>query len=60
MLHCMLGMLGSMNMMAMGQMRMVGSFLVIARFVLGSSFLVMARSVLVVLRCLFVAVGCFV
>jgi hypothetical protein len=41
------------------QMRMVGCFFMIARFVMCSGFLVVARSVFQMLRCLLVVMSCF-
>jgi hypothetical protein len=47
-----LGVLGSMNMMPVRQVRIVGSGFMVAFGVVLGGFMVMARSVLVVLRCL--------
>ena len=58
-LGSMLSMIGGMDVMGMRQMRMMGRFLVIARLVVPGSFVVMTRSVLMVLSCLFVMMGCF-
>ena len=58
-LGSMLSMIGGMDVMGMRQMRMMGRFLVIARLVVPGSFVVMTRSVLMVLRCLFVMMGGF-
>jgi hypothetical protein len=58
-LHCMLGVLSGVKMVTMRQMRVVGGLLVVARFVMGCGFLVVARSVLVMFRCLLVMMGCF-
>jgi len=52
-------MLSSVNMMAMRQVGMMRCLLMIARFVMGGGFFVVARSVLMVFRCLVVMVGCF-
>jgi hypothetical protein len=41
------------------QMCMVGGFFVIARFVMCGRFVVVARSVFVMLGCLLVMIGCF-
>ena len=48
------------NMVAVRQVGMVSGGFVVAVLVMLGGFMVMARSVLVVLRCLFVVLGCFV
>jgi hypothetical protein len=58
-LGCMFGMLGGVNVMSLRQVRMVGCFLVVAFFMMLGCFLVMARSVLMMFRCLLVMMGCF-
>jgi hypothetical protein len=50
---------GSMNVVTVRQVRVVGGCLVIAGFVMGGGFVVMTRSVLVMLRCLLVMIGCY-
>lgn len=52
----MLGMLGGMEVMTMRGMRVVGGLFVVARGVMLCGFAVMARSMLVVLRCLMVVI----
>ena len=56
----MLGVLDGMHVVAMGKMCVVGRRLVIAFVVMPSGFTVVARSVLVVLRCLVVMMCSFV
>jgi branched-subunit amino acid permease len=58
-LGCVLGMLGSMNVVAMREVGVVGGLFVVASFVMLGSFGVMVCGVLVVLRCLRVMMGCF-
>ena len=55
-----LGMLDGMNVMAMSQMRVMGSGFVVAVQVMLGGFMVMTRSVLMMFRCLRVMMGCFV
>ena len=50
---------GSMDVVAVRQVRMVSGCLVITGFVMLGGFVVVARSVLVVLRCLLVMIGCY-
>ena len=58
-LNCMFCMLDGMKLMAVCNMRMVGSFLVILGFMMLSGLVVVARSVLMVLGRLRVMMGCF-
>jgi hypothetical protein len=53
-----LRMLGGVNVMAVGEVRVVRCLFVVARFMVRGGFLVMARSVLVVFRCLLVVMSC--
>ncbi len=55
----MLGMFLGMHLMAVRQMRVVGSFFVVVILMMLGGFVVMARSVLMVFRCLLVMMGCF-
>lgn len=52
MLGCVLGMFGGMDMMPMGEMRMVRSSFMVPFAVMPCGFAVVTRSVLVMLRCL--------
>jgi hypothetical protein len=54
-----LGMFRRVDVMAMRQMRVVGSSYVVTALVMAGGFVVMARSVLMVFRCLLVMMGCF-
>jgi hypothetical protein len=54
-----LGMFGGVNGVAVGQLGMVGGRLVIATLMMLCGFVVVARSVLVVFRCLGVMMCCF-
>ena len=58
-LNSMLSMLNGMKLMAVGNVRMVGCFLVILGFMMLGGFVVVARSVLMVLGRLRVMMGCF-
>lgn len=60
MLGSVLRVFGGVHVMAVGQMRVVGCGFVIALGVMPGGFMVMARSVLVVFRCLGVMLSCFV
>jgi hypothetical protein len=55
----MLGVFGGMHMMAMRRVRVVRGSFVVAFDVMLRGFLVVARSVLVVFRCLGMMMGCF-
>jgi hypothetical protein len=59
MLRGMFSMLGSMNVVSVGQVGMVSGFLVVACFVMRSRFVVVARSVFVVFCGLLVMMSCF-
>lgn len=59
MLGRVLGMFRRVDVMAMRQMRVVGSSYVVTALVMAGGFVVMARSVLMVFRCLLVMMGCF-
>ena len=59
MLGRMLGMFLGMHLMAMRQMRVFGSFFAVVILMVLGGFVVMARSVLMVFRCLLVMLGCF-
>jgi hypothetical protein len=59
-LGCMLGVIGSVGVMPVREMGVVGGLFVIALGVRCRGCMVMARSVLVVLRCLGVIFRCFV
>lgn len=52
-------MLGGMDMVAVGKMSMMGSDFVVTRKVMLCGFVVMARSVFVMFRCLGVMLCCF-
>jgi len=54
-----LGMLGGMDMMAMGQMRVMRSFLVMAGLVMSGGLMVMVRRKLVMPSGMLVMIGCF-
>jgi hypothetical protein len=54
-----LGMFRRVDVMAMRQMRVMGSSYVVTALVMAGGFVVMARSVLMVFRCLLVMMGCF-
>jgi hypothetical protein len=54
-----LGMFRRVDVMAVRQMRVVGSSYVVTALVMAGGFVVMARSVLMVFRCLLVMMGCF-
>ena len=58
-LRRMFGVLYSMNMVRVRQVRMMSCFLVIARFVMIRGFMVMARCLLVMFCRLPVMMGCF-
>jgi hypothetical protein len=58
-LRGMFRMLCSMDMMGVCQMRVMGSFLVVARFVMLGGFVVVARRMLMMFGCLRVMMGCF-
>jgi hypothetical protein len=58
-LYGVLRVIGGVNVVAVRQMRMVGCFFMITRFVMCSGFLVVARSVFQMLRCLLVVMSCF-
>jgi hypothetical protein len=60
MLGCVTGVLNGMGVMGVGQVRVVGGFFVIAFRVMLGGCMVMARGVLMVLRCLRVVLSCFV
>ncbi len=49
---------GGVNVMAVGEVRVVSGLFVVARFMVRGGFLVVARSVLVVFRCLLVVMSC--
>jgi hypothetical protein len=51
--------LAGMDAVSVGQVRVVCGLFVVPRFVLRGGFVVVARSVLMVLRCLFVMMGCY-
>jgi hypothetical protein len=51
---------GGMNVVPMRQVCMVGSLFMVSRFVMRGGFMVMARSVFVMLGCLLVMMNCFV
>jgi hypothetical protein len=55
----MLGVFGGVDGVTMSQVSMVGGRFVVAFLMMRGGFGVMARSVLVMLRCLGVMVGCF-
>jgi len=55
----MLGMFRSMHVMTLGQVCMVGGFLMVAGFMMFGRLVVVACSVLMVFRCLFVVIGCY-
>jgi hypothetical protein len=59
MLHGGFRVLGGVYVMAVGEVRVVSSLFMVARFVVRGGFLVMTRSVLVVFRCLLVVMCCF-
>jgi hypothetical protein len=59
MLGRMLGVFLGMHLMAVRQMRVMGSFFVVVILMMLGGFVVMARSVLMVFRCLLVMLGCF-
>jgi hypothetical protein len=59
MLGGMLGVLGGVNGVTVCQLGVVGGRLVIATLMMSCGFVVMARSVLVMFRCLGVMVCCF-
>ncbi|HUD53913.1 MAG TPA: hypothetical protein VMR02_01710 [Terracidiphilus sp.] len=59
MLGGMLGVFGGVDGVTMSQVSMVGGRFVVAFLMMRGGFGVMARSVLVMLRCLGVMVGCF-
>ena len=52
-------MICGMNVMSMCQVCVMGGFFVVSCFVVPGSIVVMACSVLMMLRCLFVMMGCF-
>ena len=54
-----LGMLGGMDMMAMGQMRVMRSFLVMAGLVISGGLMVMVRRKLVMPSGVLVMISCF-
>jgi len=54
-----LGMLGGMDMMAMGQMRVMRSFLVMAGLVMSGGLMVMVRRKLVMPSGVLVMISCF-
>lgn len=60
MLGSALGVLGSMDVVAMGQVRVVSSRFVVAIQMVFGGFAMVACSVLMVLRCLRVMMSCFV
>jgi hypothetical protein len=55
----MLGVLHSMNVVRVRQMRVMGCFFVIPPFVMIRGFMVMASSMLMMLRCFSVMMSCF-
>ncbi len=59
-LGSMLGVVGGVGVMAVGEMRVVSGGFVVACGVVLCGFMVMARSVLVMFRCLGMMCGCFV
>ena len=59
-LRGMFRMICSVNMVGVCQVRVMGSFLVVARFVMLGGFVVVARRMLMMLGCLCVMMGCFV
>jgi hypothetical protein len=60
MLDRVFGVLDGVQVMAVREVRVVGGFLVVAGLVVRGGFVVMARSVFVMLGCLFVMMSCFV
>ena len=60
MLHCVFRVVGGVNMVSMRQVRVVSGFFVFAGLVMRGGFVVVARSVFQMLRCLLVMIGCFV
>jgi hypothetical protein len=60
MLHRVFRMVGGMNMVTVRQVCVVSGFFVIAGLVMRGGFVVVARSVFQMLRCLLVMIGCFV
>jgi hypothetical protein len=58
-LHGVLGVFRGLNMMAVRHVGMVGGGFVFALFVMGRGFVVVARSVFQMLRCLLVMMSCF-
>jgi len=60
MLGRMLGVLGGMDVVTMGQVGVVGSRFVVAIQMMFRGFVMVACSMLMVLRCLRVMMGCFV
>jgi hypothetical protein len=56
---CVFGMLSSMDLMSVGQVRMVSGGLVIAGFMMRGGFVVMMRSLFVIFRCLLVMICSF-
>ena len=60
MLHCMFRMVGGVNVVTMRQVCVVSGFFMFAGLVMRGGFMVVARSVFQMLRCLLVMIGCFV
>ena len=58
-LRGMFRMICSVNMVGVCQMRVMSSFLVVARFVMLGGFVMVARRMLMMFRCLRVMMGCF-
>jgi len=58
-LGCVLGMLGRVDMMSVGDMRVVRGFLMVAGFMMFGGLFVMARRMLMMLGCVLVMLGCF-
>ena len=58
-LRGMFRMICSVNVVGVCQVRVMGSFLVLARFVMLGGFVVVTRRMLVVFGCLRVMMGCF-
>jgi hypothetical protein len=58
-LRGMFRMICSVNMVGMCQVRVMGSFLMLARFVMLGGFVVVARRMLMMFGCLRVMMGCF-
>jgi hypothetical protein len=60
MLHRVFRMIGGVNVVTVREVRVVSGFFVVAGLVVLGGFMVVARSVFQMLRCLLVMIGCFV